>query len=59
MVAGIAFCGAYATYSMFGFETVRLADERAYLLAAFNAGLSIGAALGAAYAGLAVAQAIG
>ena len=59
MIAGIAFCGAYTTYSMFGFETVRLADERAYLLAALNAALSIGAALGAAYAGLAVAQAIG
>ena len=58
VIAGVAFCGAYTTYSMFGFETVRLADERAYFLAVLNAALSIGAALGAAYAGLAVAQAI-
>jgi fluoride exporter len=57
-VAGIAFCGAFTTYSMFSFETVRLAGERAYLLAALNVVVSIGAALGAAYAGLAVAQAI-
>ncbi len=57
-IAGIAFCGAFTTYSMFGFEIVRLADERAYLLAGLNAAVSIGAGLGAAYGGLALAQAI-
>ncbi|HEX9065970.1 MAG TPA: CrcB family protein, partial [Streptosporangiaceae bacterium] len=45
VIAGIAFCGAFTTYSMFGFETVRLADERAYRLAALNVIVSIGAAL--------------
>jgi CrcB protein len=57
-IAGIAFCGAFTTYSMFGFETIRLADQRAFLLAALNVMVSIGAALGAAYGGLAVAHAI-
>lgn len=58
-IAGIAFCGAFTTYSMFGFETVRLADERAYLLAVLNTAVTIGAALGASYVGLAAAHAIG
>jgi fluoride exporter len=58
-IAGIAFCGAFTTYSMFGFETVRLADQRAFLVAVLNVLLSIGCALGAAYAGLVVAHAIG
>ena len=58
-IAGIAFCGAFTTYSMFGFETVRLTDDRAYLMAALNVALSIAAALGAAYIGLALSHAIG
>jgi fluoride exporter len=57
-IAGIAFCGAFTTYSMFGFETVRLSDQRAFLLAALNVVVSITAALGAAYVGLALARAI-
>jgi fluoride ion exporter CrcB/FEX len=37
---------------------VRLVEDRAYLFACLNAAVSIIAALGAAYAGLAIAHAI-
>jgi CrcB protein len=57
-VTGTAFCGAFTTYSTFGYETLRLAEDRAYLFAALNAAASIIAALGAAYAGLAIAHAV-
>jgi CrcB protein len=57
-VLGAAFCGAFTTYSTFGYETVRLAEDRAYLFAGMNAVVSIVAGLGAAYAGVALAQAI-
>jgi fluoride exporter len=54
---GTAFCGAFTTYSTFSYETFRLAEDRAYLIAALNVGVSIIAALGAAYFGMAIAQA--
>jgi fluoride exporter len=57
-VTGTAFCGAFTTYSTFSYETFRLAEDRAWLFAALNAAASIIAALGAAYFGMAVAQAI-
>ncbi len=57
-VTGTAFCGAFTTYSTFSYETLRLVEDRAYLFAALNAGASIIAALGAAYCGLLIAQAI-
>ena len=57
-VLGAAFCGAFTTYSTFGYETVRLAEDRAYLFAGMNAVVSIVAGLGAAYTGMALAQAI-
>jgi fluoride exporter len=57
-VTGTAFCGAFTTYSTFSYETLRLAQDRAYLFAVFNAAASIIAALGAAYLGMALAQAI-
>jgi fluoride exporter len=59
VVTGIAFCGAFTTYSTFGYETIKLAGNRAYFLAALNATASIIVALGAAYGGLALAHAIG
>ncbi len=58
VITGTAFCGAFTTYSTFGYETFRLAEDRAYLFAALNAAASIIAALGAAYFGMAIAQAI-
>jgi fluoride exporter len=55
---GIGFCGALTTYSTFGYETVRLAQVRARFYAAVNATASVLAGLGAAYCGLALAQAL-
>lgn len=45
------FCGALSTYSTFGYETLRLAEEGARLAAAVNVGLSVAGALGAAALG--------
>ncbi|MFJ1455510.1 fluoride efflux transporter CrcB [Nocardia sp. N2S4-5] len=44
---GTGFCGALTTYSTFGYETVRLTEERAYLYAALNVVVSVVAGLGA------------
>ncbi len=55
---GIGFCGALTTYSTFGYETVRLAQDRARFYAAVNVTASVLAGLGAAYCGLAFAQAL-
>lgn len=49
------FCGAYTTFSTFGYETVRLADENAGLMAGANALGSLAAGLAAAAAGFALA----
>jgi CrcB protein len=56
--AGTGFCGALTTYSTFGYETVQLARSGARTLAVFNVGASILAGFGAAYCGMAVAQAL-
>ena len=56
--AGIGFCGALTTYSTFGYETVRLAQSGARTLAVLNVGASILAGFGAAYCGMALAQAL-
>jgi len=55
---GTGLCGALTTYSTFGYETVRLLQERARLLAALNVAASVVAGLGAAAIGAAVAQAM-
>ncbi|MFB4283627.1 MULTISPECIES: fluoride efflux transporter CrcB [unclassified Nonomuraea] len=57
-LAGTGFCGALTTYSTFGYETVRLLEEGARFHAAANAVASVVAGLGAAYCGLALAQAL-
>lgn len=54
---GTGLCGALTTYSTFGYETLRLLQERARIYAVFNVAASIVAGLGAAYLGTAVAQA--
>ena len=50
-------CGALTTYSTFGYETVRLLQDRARLFAVLNVGASIVAGLGAAALGAALAAA--
>jgi fluoride exporter len=55
--AGIGFCGALTTYSTFGYETLRLSQQRARFYAVANVAATLLAGLGAAYGGLALAQA--
>ena len=46
-VLGAGPCGALSTYSTFGYETVRLLQDRARAFAVINAAASIIAGLGA------------
>ena len=57
-LVGTGLCGALTTYSTFSFETVRLLEQRATFPALLNAGVSVVAGLGAAYAGLSLADAL-
>lgn len=57
-LAGTGFCGTLTTYSTFSFETVRLAEQRAYLYAAFNVIVSVLAGLGAVLLGYTATQAL-
>jgi CrcB protein len=50
-VVGAGFCGALTTYSAFGYETVRLAEHGARVLAALNVVASLAAGVGAATLG--------
>lgn len=51
MLVGTGFCGALSTYSAFGYETLRLSQQGARLLAAGNVALSLGAGVSAATLG--------
>jgi len=55
---GTGLCGALTTYSTFGYETVRLLEERLRAYAILNVAASIVAGLGAAFCGIAVAEAL-
>jgi CrcB protein len=57
-LAGTGFCGALTTYSTFGYETVRLLEQRTRFYAVANVAASIVAGLGAAFCGAMVAHAI-
>lgn len=54
LLLGTGLCGALTTYSTFSYETLRLAESGARLIATANVALSLVASLGAAFAGVAV-----
>lgn len=54
----IGFLGAYTTFSTLSFETFRLSQEGAWLLAGLNALGSLAAGLVAVYAGVVVGRSI-
>ncbi|MFD8719285.1 fluoride efflux transporter CrcB [Streptomyces sp. NPDC059629] len=58
LLVGTGLCGALTTYSTFSYETLRLTETGAGLYAAANVVASLVAGLGAAFAGVAIAQAL-
>jgi CrcB protein len=55
---GTGLCGTLSTYSTFSFETLRLAETDNRMLALLNVAVSVGAGLGAAIVGAAIAATI-
>ena len=59
LLVGTGLCGALTTYSTFGYETLRLAEDGARLYAVLNVGLTLLLGLLSAGAGLALGSAPG
>jgi CrcB protein len=57
-VVGTGFCGALTTFSAFGFETVRLIEDGAWLEAGVNVLASVGVGLVACFGGWSLAIAL-
>ncbi|MEV8317680.1 fluoride efflux transporter CrcB [Streptomyces sp. NPDC059900] len=55
---GTGLCGALTTYSTFSYDTLRLAEGGSRFYAAANAVISVAAALGAVFVGVALAEAV-
>jgi len=55
---GTGFCGAFTTYSTFGYDTLRLYEAGAWLHALGNVAVSLSAGLGAAFLGYVVGAAV-
>lgn len=58
LLVGTGFCGAYTTYSTFSYETLSLREHGALFYAIANVVVSVAAAVGAAFTGAALAEAI-
>ncbi|EKX67183.1 CrcB-like protein [Streptomyces ipomoeae 91-03] len=58
LLLGTGLCGALTTYSTFSYETLRLAQDGARFHAVANVVASVVAGLGAAFVGVAAAQAL-
>jgi CrcB protein len=58
LLLGTGLCGALTTYSTFSYETLRLTETGAGLYAVANVVASVVAGLGAAFAGVSLAQAV-
>lgn len=54
---GTGFCGALTTYSTFGYETLRLVEQRSYFYATINVIVSVVAGIGVALLGYTVVHA--